>query len=346
MSNERFLVLITKKIAGEATEAELNELQELLQADRTLREKYTILRKYLEESSYKAASNKESVLLKTLSRINETTIENDKEDQTTPVIAITGKRSYRTILLKWMSAAAIIVISISVFFYTWNKPPQKTGDTLVQKQNAKGIKSTIVLTDGSKIWLNADSKIEYPEVFTGDTREVYLNGEAFFEVAKNPVKPFIIHLANGTVKVLGTSFNVRAYDNEKIVETSVATGKVAFIPKYEKSGKKQDTIFLTPDNKVRYSLIKEEIITQPTASAEDKAWTEGKLIFRATLFEEIAVELERNFGKKIVFKNEEARNYRLTGSFQNNTLAEILFYLSKTKAFSYTISDEEIVISR
>ncbi len=346
MSNERFLVLITKKIAGEATEAELNELQELLQADRTLREKYTILRKYLEESSYKAASNKESVLLKTLSRINEATIENDEEDQATPVIAITGKRSYRAILLKWMSAAAIIVISISVFFYTQNKPPQKTGNTLVQKQNAKGTKSTIVLTDGSKIWLNADSKIEYPEVFTGGTREVYLNGEAFFEVAKNPAKPFIIHLANGTVRVLGTSFNIRAYDNEKIVETSVATGKVAFIPKYEKSGKKQDTIFLTPDNKVSYSLIKEEVITQPTTSAEDKAWTEGKMIFRAMSFEEIAVELERNFGKKVVFRNEEARNYRLTGSFQNNTLAEILFYLSKTKAFSYTISDEEIVISR
>jgi len=345
MSNERFLVLITKKIAGEATEAELNELQELLQADKALAERHTILQKYLEESSYKAASNKESVLLKTLSRINEDTVENE-EVQTTPIIAIAEKRSSRSILWKWMSAAAIVVISISVFFFKENKSPQKTGDVLVQKQNAKGIKSTIVLTDGSKIWLNADSRIEYPEVFTGNTREVHLSGEAFFEVAKNPAKPFIIHLANGTVRVLGTSFNIRAYDNEKIVETSVATGKVAFIPKYEKSGKKQDTIFLTPDNKVRYSLIKEEIITQPTTSAEDKAWTEGKMIFRAMSFEEIAVELERNFGKQVVFKNEEARNYRLTGSFQNNTLAEILFYLSKTKSFSYTISDEEIVISR
>ena len=345
MSNERFLVLITKKIAGEATEAELNELQELLQADKALAERHTILHKYLEESSYKAASNKESVLLKTLSRINEDTVENE-EVQTTPIIAIAEKRSSRSILWKWMSAAAIVVISISVFFFKENKSPQKTGDVLVQKQNAKGIKSTIVLTDGSKIWLNADSRIEYPEVFTGNTREVHLSGEAFFEVAKNPAKPFIIHLANGTVRVLGTSFNIRAYDNEKIVETSVATGKVAFIPRYEKSGKKQDTIFLTPDNKVSYSLIKEEVITQPTTSAEDKAWTEGKMIFRSMSFEEIAVELERNFGKQVVFKNEEARNYRLTGSFQNNTLAEILFYLSKTKSFSYTISDEEIVISR
>ncbi|HKZ66661.1 MAG TPA: FecR domain-containing protein [Chitinophagaceae bacterium] len=347
MSNERFLILITKKTAGEATEAELNELQALLQADETLAERYTILHKYLEESSYKSASNKDSVLLRTLSRIKGAPVENDKAGQSIIVPAVPGKKSSRIMLLKWwMSAAAVVIISVSVFVFTQNKSPQKMGERLVEKQNAKGIKSTIVLTDGSKIWLNADSKIEYPEVFTGNTREVHLNGEAFFEVAKNPAKPFIIHLANGTVRVLGTSFNIRAYDNEKIVETSVATGKVAFIPRYEKSGKKQDTIFLTPDNKVSYSLTKEEIIMQPTASAEDKAWTEGKLIFRAMLFEEIAVELERNFGKQVVFKNEEARNYRLTGSFQNNTLAEILYYLSKTKTFSYTISDEEIVISR
>jgi transmembrane sensor len=145
--------------------------------------------------------------------------------------------------------------------------------------------------------------------------------------------------------VLGTSFNIKAYDNEPVVETSVATGKVAFIPRL-KNNRKADTVFLTPNNKVVYRLDEEKIITAATVSSEDKAWTEGKMIFRSMSFEEIAVELERNFGKKVLFRNEEARNYRLTGSFQNNSLAEILFYLSKTKAFSYTISDEEIVISR
>ena len=70
------------------------------------------------------------------------------------------------------------------------------------------------------------------------------------------------------------------------------------------------------------------------------------MFFRAMLFKDIAVELERNFGKKVVFKSEEVGNFRLTGSFQNNTLAEILFYLAKTKAFTYAISDEEIAISR
>ncbi|RYF98834.1 MAG: FecR family protein, partial [Chitinophagaceae bacterium] len=187
--------------------------------------------------------------------------------------------------------------------------------------------------------------VQYPASFSGNTREVYLNGEAFFDIAKNPSKPFIIHLSNGTVRVLGTSFNIKAYDNEPVVETSVATGKVAFIPKL-KNRQRPDTVFLTPNNKVVYRINEEKITTQTTISAEDKGWTEGKMVFRSTLFRDIAKELERNFGKRVVFRDAEVGNFRLTGSFQNDPLADILFYLSKSKSFTYTITDEEIAISR
>lgn len=347
MSNERFLELMTKKAAGEATEAELRELEILLQTDNELVKRYTILNKYLAEPGYNISSNKDAALQKTLAKLRELADEETDKKAAAPVIAIHADRKRRLPVWKWASvAAAVSIIIVSALFIKKNEQPAVIGSRLVEKQNAKGIKSTIVLTDGSKIWLNADSKISYPEVFNGNTREVTLDGEAFFDVAKNPSRPFIIHLANGTVRVLGTSFNIRAYANEKVVETSVATGKVAFIPKYESNDKKQDTIFLTPENKVRFSLTKNEVITQPTISADDKAWTEGKMIFRATLFKEIATELERSFGKQVVFKEEGIENFRLTGSFQNNTLAEILYYLSKTKTFSYTISDEQIIISK
>ncbi|RYG43247.1 MAG: FecR family protein, partial [Chitinophagaceae bacterium] len=161
---------------------------------------------------------------------------------------------------------------------------------------------------------------------------------------KNADKPFIIHLANGTVKVLGTSFNIRAYDNEKFIETSVATGKVAFIPK-KATGNKQDTVFLTVDKKVRYLFTKEEAYVEPTISAEDIAWIGGKLVFKAMAFDEIGLELERNFGKKVVFLSDSARQFRLTGSFQNNSLDEILFYLSKSTEFKYKINNDEVLIS-
>lgn len=347
MNNERFLELMTKKTAGEATETELNELESLLQADKTLAERYTILNKYLAESSYNVSADKDAALQKTLARLTESTVEETNREETAPVITIHSMQKRRLPVWKRASiAAAVLIIAVSVVFIKKNNEAAQMGDRLVEKQNAKGIKSTIVLTDGSKIWLNADSKISYPEVFNGNTREVTLDGEAFFDVAKNPSKPFIIHLANGTVRVLGTSFNIRAYASEKMVETSVATGKVAFIPKYTRTEKKQDTIFLTPENKVRFSLVKNEVTTQPTISADDKAWTEGKMIFRSMLFKDIAAELERSFGKQVLFKDEAIAAYRLTGSFQNNTLAEILYYLSKTKTFSYTISDEQIIISK
>jgi ferric-dicitrate binding protein FerR (iron transport regulator) len=96
---------------------------------------------------------------------------------------------------------------------------------------------------------------------------------------------------------------------------------------------------------VHYSLNNEQVKVEPTAAADDKAWTEGKLIFKALTLEEIAIELERNFGKKVVFVDEAPRSYRLTGAFENNSLDEIMFYLSKTKNFSYSITNNELLIA-
>lgn len=347
MTNERFLELLTKKAAGEATEAELNELEILLQADHTLADRYAIINKYLAEPRYDVLANKDAALQKTLAKIDRSTGEEKISQESVPVITIHSATKRSIPFRKWAGvAAAVLLLAASVLVIKKNNSPEVLADRVVEKQNAKGIKSTIVLTDGSKIWLNADSKISYPEVFDGNTREVTLDGEAFFDVAKNPSKPFIIHLANGTVRVLGTSFNIRAYASEKTVETSVATGRVAFIPKYSAGDRKKDTIFLTPENKVRFSPEKNELTTQATSSADDKAWTEGKMIFRSMLFKDIAIELERGFGKQVVFTDESLKEYRLTGSFQNNTLPEILFYLSKTKTFSYKVSDEQIIISK
>jgi ferric-dicitrate binding protein FerR (iron transport regulator) len=150
----------------------------------------------------------------------------------------------------------------------------------VEKQNAKGVKSTITLPEGSKIWLNADSKLSYPVAFNDKTREVYLRGEAFFDIRKNPDKPFIIHLANGTIHVLGTSFNVRAYDDEDKIETSVSTGKVAFIPKSPRQTR-PDTVFLTRDKKVSYRFGSGELVTQATRSSVNSSGTSEKRSFSA-----------------------------------------------------------------
>lgn len=338
MYDNRFLLLMTRKLSGEGTPEELEELSVLLLANPALQEEADLYTRYWEQQQEPYADT-EPALQKVLRVIN-----SDAAPETiaaaTPVKRMAGLKT-----LSRVAAIFVVAAGLGIGAYQLVGHQDEVATNLVQKQNSKGVKSTIVLADGSKIWLNADSKVQYPALFTGTSREIYLNGEAFFDIARNPEKPFIIHLSNGTVRVLGTSFNIKAYDNQAVVETSVATGKVAFIPRL-KNNHPADTVFLTPNNKVVYRLDEEKITTAATVSADDKAWTEGKMIFRSNSFEEIAIELERNFGKRILFNDSTVKNYRLTGSFQNNTLVEILDYLSKTKTFSYSLTDEAIVITR
>jgi len=340
MHDNRFLLLVTRKLSAEASPEELEELAGLIKQDPSLKEEYDILNRYWQQENQQQTANTEFALQKILTQLGiETELKQETEESRVRKLPVWKKFTR-------IAAAVIALGGLSIGLYSLvNTSSSADNKSLVQKLNAKGVKSTIALADGSKVWLNADSKLQYPKSFTGNTREVYLNGEAFFDIEKNPSRPFIIHLAKGTIRVLGTSFNIKAYDNEPIVETSVATGKVAFIPKL-KDNTEADTIFLTSNNKVIYQPETGKTTTAATVSEEDKAWTDGKLLFRSMLFEEIAIELERNFGKRVVFEDDEIKSYKLTGSFQNNTLSEILYYLSKTKSFSYSITDEQIVISR
>jgi len=342
MDNNDFLLLVSKKLSGEALDAEVKELENLIAVNPELNKQYKLLQQFWEQQQIPNETFVEDSLQKVLHQLQLPV------SARVEIITKQKRKVFSFTTLRIAAAVLILVLSATFFFLQSNKTA--VGPDLSKfekKQNSKGTKSTIELSDGSKVWLNADSKIEYPPVFAGNTREIYLKGEAFFEVAKNPAKPFIIHLANGTVRVVGTSFNIRAYENEKVVETSVATGKVAFIPKYKMKGKAQDTVFITPDNKVRYLFAAEKITVTPTLAKDDKAWTEGKLIFRAMSLQDIATELERNFGKKPVFLDPVAKDYILTGSFQNNTLEEILYYLSlsKAKKFYYKITNNELLIA-
>ena len=338
MNNDRLQELICRTLAGEAAPEEAKELDALLAADSEAMARYQLLHQFWNRHDAPSQQHVEDALHNLLNQLQLSPTDAVVLSDTRPHIT----RYWR----RYVTAAAIVIVLAGIGYLYWaDQRKVLVLASLVEKHNVRGTKSTITLTDGSKVWLNADSKLQYPEVFSGNLREVYLNGEAFFEVTKNPSRPFIIHLANGTVRVLGTSFNIRAYDNEKTVETSVTTGKVAFIPKYATHTKKQDTIFITPNNKVRYSPAANFVQLEPTIAAEDKAWTEGKLIFKGITLQEIAIELERYFGKKVTFLDEAAKMYRLTGSFQNNSLDEIMYYLSQTKDFNYTITNSELLIS-
>ena len=345
LNEDPFITLVTKKLAGEASPQELQQLDTLLQADEHLRERYTILQQYFAETAQRSSSNADQALQRTMARIQPSAAP-------APVPSSKNRKTLRRNIYIATSVAAAVVLLLGVSWLLRRQQPVRQlaeahNDTSAwqNRQNGKATKAILELTDGSKIWLNADSKLTYPEVFAGASREVYLEGEAFFEVANNETKPFIIHLHKGTIKVLGTSFNIRAYENEP-VQTSVTTGKVAFIPKYDDSSNQQpDTILITPDVKVTFTQNTGNILKETTTSEDDKAWTEGRLVFRNATLESITMELERTFGKKVKFNTETPKHYRLTGSFQHNSLEEIMFYLARSRAFHYEITDSTLTIN-
>ncbi len=343
MLSDRFVYLVSKKLSSALTIAEEEELNLLLQQDNNSNN-YQMLKRFWGEKQKSGLPNVEAALQKVLQNIHA----DDKMEEATETKQESNRFAWKRPAVL-ASAFAILIIGFLLYFVFHQSPangsvsqPLTAAKGLVEKQNAKGTRSVIALADGSKVWLNADSRLQYPTAFEGTTREVYLSGEAFFDVSKNKLKPFIIHLKNGTVKVLGTSFNIKAYDHSPLVETSVSTGRVAFVPA---GVKKADTTFLTKDMKAVYIVAVRQVKTMPTTSSEDKAWTEGRLIFHDTSMEEIATQLERYFGKTVLIADDEIRNYRLTGTFENNSAEEILYYLSKSKPFTYTVGETQITLS-
>lgn len=349
MLQDRFTLLVTRKLTGEITTAEEQELDVLL-AEPGNAEKFHWIKRFWDQKEFDGRPNVEHALNKVMAGIQQEEITEPEVVYELPEYRKPNR--WKPILV----LASLVVIIGSIYYFTTIKSnsiatvdltaetiPAANG-SLVEKHNTKGTRSLITLADGSKVWLNADSKLSYPAAFNGDTREVELAGEAFFDVAKNKSKPFIIHLKKGTVRVLGTSFNIKAYDGSRVVETSVVTGRVAFIP-HTSNATKTDTTFLTHNMKAVYTIETGLLTTATAISDEDKAWTEGKLIFKDISLKDIAETLERNFGKEVLFNSEQIMEYKLTGSFENDSLEEILYYLARSKPFIYKITETQVLLS-
>lgn len=277
------------------------------------------------------------------------------------------KRHERFKSLKWLAAAAfigILTMGIWLILPPTSSPVQPQIQEIVA---AKGEKSQIVLPDGTKVWLNGDSKLFYESDFKGASREVKLEGEAFFDVVKDPSKPFIVHAATIDIKVLGTSFNVKAYEEES-VETTLYRGLVNITKSDDDSFK---PIILYPNQKVivprrivakqpaddeiapRHATvdIRKSVIVQQIDSAIaepgriETAWMYNRLEFRGEDFETLAAKLERWYNVKIVFEDENVKKLNFNGSFEKENVSQALRALSTANSFNYKIHSNEIFIS-
>jgi hypothetical protein len=282
------------------------------------------------------------------------------EKNTAKVLPI--KRSYRW---RWIAAAAIIVIVITgLLLISTNSIRQEhltfsslIPDTMNNKVNTSGKQEVIILSDGSRVTLQPNSKLHYARQFASDKREVFLEGEAFFQVAKNPAKPFFVYYNNIITKVLGTSFTVNTNAQTGNIEVSVKTGKVQVYENDKLVKTNFKAVILTPNQKVIYvphdRLFETALVEKPQllTSDNDGNYDEDEdeevlvpFVYDQEKLQNVFKHLEASYGIEIVLENANLNNCVFTGDVSVQDLYTKLKIICLTTNASYEINGTKILI--
>lgn len=247
----------------------------------------------------------------------------------------------------WISlqrVAAILILPLLVYsgyMTIKNQPKNNSPENLMMQTitSRQGMVTQFELADGTKVWLNSGSELQFPTRFAGDKREVTLKGEAFFEVTKNEKQPFRVNANDLKVEVLGTSFNVVSFDDDNQSEVVLVTGKVALS---SENGQIR-TEYGTMHSGQRAVYIKEQqkISTEEVKVDKYIAWREGRLIFRDDSMEEVVKRLSRWFNVEITINDPEIKNYIYKATFQNENLVQVLNLLKLSAPIEYRITERK-----
>lgn len=224
----------------------------------------------------------------------------------------------------WMQrVAAILFIPLLIIFAIQNFAPSR-GEVaqMIEVKTNPGMTTTVDLPDGSKVYLNSESRLTYPSSFNEGKRNVQLKGEAFFEVRKDPEHHFVVSGPCHTqIEVLGTSFNVEAFEKDSFISTTLLEGKVRFV--YQ-NNQQPATVEMKPGQKLMYNTTSSQVKLLQTSGETETAWKDGKIIFRATPLPEALRMLEKRFNVTFVLSNIRLRGEAFNGSFTNQRLERIL----------------------
>ena len=346
---QRLWELLAMQHSGELNELELEELERLKNVFPDAVKQFNILNTLSFNAEKLSARRKEQLMDGILMAAGDAEIE-----------APPGKPRKGTLI-----ALLLIVLAIGPAVGWWLISARRSGSGQQEWstiQVRKGSRSKVTLPDGTVVFLNAGSTLSYPNDFTNAVREVKLSGEGYFKVVTMAEHPFVVYTPALDISVLGTEFNVRAYQDEQQTEAVLISGKVEVILK----DKEQRRFTLSPQQKVLVSneirettaadtvmklkpaakpLIAVEKVLQDAkdSSFVETAWVENKFAFRNESFEVLAQRMERWYDVVIEFKNDALRSTNFTGSVDNESLPELLKILQETKRFNYTISSNKVI---
>jgi transmembrane sensor len=359
MVNDRFTLLLTKKLTDELAPAEQEEFGYLLEDSEFNKQQHNFFKSYWVQDQ-EQYSNSDLMFQKIKSKITKPDEGKEGEESIKP----SWIRKF-TLLISTIAAILIIATGTGLFF-NFNKPVQSVNTKLELTKTPSRVKSKVTLSDGTVITLNSETVLKYPPAFTGKTREVYLDGEAFFDVTKDHDHPFIVHAGKMSIRVLGTAFNIRSYANDPASETTLIRGAI----EVTLSDRPSDRIILKPNEKLvlRRSRVKEistkrhqavlsrDVVNTNYAlttltylkpndtTAVETSWVNNQLVFKDEEFKAIANQMERWYGIKMKFKNSEAKKYRFTGVFDKETVFQALKALQMIEPFTYKRENETIYI--
>lgn len=371
----RIWELIAKKSAGEADEHEILELEKLLEDCGTdVHYMMNVMEHYWEEIN---AADEATGIIQLSEEQKNRALDEIAEQLLNDRTLLSHRRWTKKRRLYWsMSLSAVIAVMVIVSIFVWN-PLCHSSDGMRMIATKEGSRTKITLPDGSEVWLNSGSRLIYPKDFDClSTREVTLDGEAYFKVKHDTNHPFIIHTDYLDIKDLGTVFNVMAYPDEKEAVATLISGSIAVSIK-DDPGR---TIVLKPHEKVSYfadvhglalekdnsqSVNKELKTIRPVALhnsrlevsdiqpvvtphgdtiVSETAWVNNELVFQGEKFSQLAERMQRWYNVTIKVENAQVADYTFTGIFNGETLPQALEELKMIRAFSFELERDTVVI--
>lgn len=359
MDDNRIIVLLTRKISGEINEVELEELTNLL-AENPDAVYYEEFVKELWRENENNDKDVNSFYDKHKTRhLQKLDFETSAEGAIKHIRRIEKNPPFKKKILVYGVVAAILcMMSIGMFFRRYNDI--KIAENRIEIIAEKGVRKQLLLPDGTKVWLNADSRLSYNN-FSKDTkmRSVNLEGEAYFDVAKDKNRPFIIQTEKISIRVLGTAFNVKAYPNESKTETTLIKGAIEL----SVNERPEEKILLKPNEKV--ALIDSKMFAEGETSTnsliltignlskihvdnkeyiQETSWTTDKLVFKDETMEELIPKLERWYNVNINVESRQIKSYRYTATITKENVNQVLNAMQLIKPFNFKAENNEITI--
>ena len=236
--------------------------------------------------------------------------------------------------VKWgrviASASAVLAAAVILFMcMLWSRPSENAAPEIFEIVAERGQKSSVTLPDGSRVMINSASTISYTSDYNVKERNVFLSGEAYFDVASNADIPFVVHADKVSVTALGTEFNVKAYAEDPYVVTTLVEGSVR-----TEAGTQYE--LLTRAQEASYNKEADVLLAYDVKDISRAVpWIRNELLFENESLADIAVTLERMYNVTIVFEDEAAKGYSYTGLIRNNSLPNVLELISSTSPVGY-----------